>query len=244
LMKDWILKSMTHGLATSQQAALDLFGSTGARDQRICLLFSGLDLSGFETEVSSAEVRQALDIPANALVIGHVGRFEHQKNHDFLVRVAVQVMCKQPNVYLILVGQGALRAQVEKQVEALGIGDRVIFTGSRADIPELLLGAFDVFLFPSVHEGLGVALVEAQAAGLPCLTSDVVPMEADVIPNLVQRLSLDQSAAEWAKTLLEHIENIPRMPVQEALSQIRSSPFNMENSVPLLADLYLQAVHK
>ena len=183
-------------------------------------------------------IRQAWVIPANAWVIGHVGRFESPKNHHFLVQVAAEVMRQKPKTYLMLVGEGALRADIEQQVKALGISDRVIFTGALPNIPAILLGCFDAFIFPSIHEGLGVALVEAQAAGLPCLTSDVVPIEADVVPNLVQRLSLKQSSLEWANTLLTHTQNTPRQSVQETFPFLKHSLFNMENSVPLLEAIY------
>jgi glycosyltransferase involved in cell wall biosynthesis len=245
LMKRLILRSMTHGLATSQQAALDLFGPQWSKDKRISMFFSGLDLSPFVIrEVLPSLVRQEWNIPADAWVIGHVGRFEPQKNHDFLIRVVAEVMHQQPNTYLVLVGQGSLRPQVEQQVETLGISDRVIFTGPRSDIAAILLGCFDTFIFPSVHEGLGVVLVEAQAAGLPCLTSDVVPTEADVVPNLVRRLPLEQSPVEWANTLLTHAQNTPRQSVRETLPFLKQSLFNMENSVPLLEALYSEVAYR
>jgi glycosyltransferase involved in cell wall biosynthesis len=201
-------------------------------------------LSPFVREVLPSLVRQEWNIPADAWVIGHVGRFEPQKNHDFLVRVAAEVVRQKPNTYLVLVGQGSLRSQVEQQVETLKIGDRVIFTGPRSDIAAILLGCFDAFIFPSIHEGLGVVLVEAQAAGLPCLASDVVPIEADVVPNLVRRLPLEQSPVEWAHTLLTHVQNTPRKSVQETLPSLKQSPFNMENSVPLLEALYSELAYR
>ncbi|WP_404784035.1 glycosyltransferase [Altericista sp. CCNU0014] len=244
LMKRSISRSMTHGLTTSQQAALDLFGPAWVEDERINLLFSGLDLHPFVTEVAPDDVRQEWQIPADAWVIGHVGRFEPQKNHDFLVRVAAEAMHQHPNSYLLLVGQGSLQPQIERQVRALGIGDRVVFTGPRSDIAAILLGGMDAFLFPSIHEGLGVAIVEAQAAGLPCLISDVVPVEADVVPGLVRRLSLARSTVEWANALLTHSRNTPRKSVKETLPSLEASPFNMENTVPLLEALYAAAANQ
>jgi glycosyltransferase involved in cell wall biosynthesis len=238
LMKRLILQSATHGLATSQQSAQDLFGAAWRKDKRMSLLFVGLDLGLLETKVIPSVVRQEWGIPADAWVMGHVGRFETQKNHDFLVQIAAEVIRQRPNSYLMLMGRGSLQPQIEQQVEDLGIGDRVIFTGSRSDITAILLGAFDTFIFPSLHEGLGVALMEAQAAGLPCLISDVVPIEADVVPDLVKRLSLSQSSVEWANALLTHSQNTARKSSQETLPLLKESPFNMENSVPLLEALY------
>jgi glycosyltransferase involved in cell wall biosynthesis len=238
LAKIAILQSATHGLATSQQSAQDLFGAAWRKDKRMSLLFVGLDLGLLETKVIPSVVRQEWGIPADAWVMGHVGRFETQKNHDFLVQIAAEVIRQRPNSYLMLMGRGSLQPQIEQQVEDLGIGDRVIFTGSRSDITAILLGAFDTFIFPSLHEGLGVALMEAQAAGLPCLISDVVPIEADVVPDLVKRLSLSQSSVEWANALLTHSQNTARKSSQETLPLLKESPFNMENSVPLLEALY------
>jgi glycosyltransferase involved in cell wall biosynthesis len=238
LMKHWIHQFATHGFATSQIAALDMFGSEWSKDSRIQVMFSGLDLASFETKVSRAALRQTWDIPPDAVVIGHVGRFEDQKNHIFLVKVAATAMQQQPNLYLMLVGQGALQSTIEAQVQALGIGDRVIFTGPQSNISSLLLGIFDLFLFPSIHEGLGVALLEAQAAGLPCLISNTIPSEAEIIPTLVKRMCLEQSKGEWAKTLLIHAQSTPRQSITETLPLIRQSPFDMEHSVLSLAKLY------
>jgi glycosyltransferase involved in cell wall biosynthesis len=241
LMKYWIRQAATHGLATSAKAAQDLFGSAWVSNPRIQVIYCGLDLTPFEAKISPAAVRQSWKIPDDAWVMGHVGRFETPKNHHFLIQVAAEVMDQCPKAYLMLVGKGSLRSDIEQQATALGIGDRVIFTGIQSDPSSLLLGAFDLFLFPSLHEGLGVALLEAQVAGLPCVISTAVPQEADLIPTLVKRLSLEQSSADWANALIAHAQGTPRQSVETTLALVRQSPFNMENSVPLLADLYAHA---
>jgi glycosyltransferase involved in cell wall biosynthesis len=238
LMKHWIHQSATHGLATSQLAAIDLFGPQWSSNPNINLLFSGLDLALFECAVSST-LRQTWGIPTDAWVIGHVGRFEQPKNHRFLLEIAAKAMNRRSNIYLVLVGDGSLRSLIEEQVQALGIGDHVIFAGSHSDIPSLLLGVFDIFLFPSLHEGLGVALLEAQAAGLPCLISETIPPEADIIPKLVKRMSLEASEAEWAKALLDQAHSTPRLSVAETLPLIRQSPFDMKHSISTLIKLYI-----
>jgi glycosyltransferase involved in cell wall biosynthesis len=242
VMKHWIRQSATHGLATSQSAAIDLFGEEWSQNPRINLLFCGLDLTLFEPAVPSVNLRQNWGIPADALVIGHVGRLELPKNHRFLLDIVAEAVGQQsdqePPIYLMLVGEGALRSHLEQQAQALGIGDRVIFAGSQSDISSFLLGIFDVFLFPSLHEGLGVALLEAQAAGLPCLISETIPTEAEIIPTLVKRMSLKESEAEWAKALLIHAQSTPRLSVAETLPLIRQGPFNIENSVLTLTELY------
>ncbi len=242
VMKHWIRRFATHGLATSQIAALDMFGPKWRQNPHVQVLFSGLDLSLFEAEISRTALRQAWNLPSEARVIGHVGRFETQKNHVFLVQVAAAAMRRQPNLYLMLVGQGSLRSAIEQQVQALGISERVIFSEPQTDISSLLLGIFDIFLFPSIHEGLGVALLEAQAAGLPCLISETIPPEAEIIPPLVKRMSLDQSEDEWAEALLIHAQSTPRQSVTETLPLIRKSPFDMKESVLSVAKLYSSQV--
>ncbi len=191
LMNRWLDLYATGGLAASQAAAADLFGPDWQADRRWRVLYCGIDLAPFQGEVDPALVRGEFGIPPDAWVVGHVGSmWMGQKNHPFLVQVAAEVVRRDPGMRLLLVGGGPLRAAVERQVEESGLGGKVIFAGLRPDVPRLLRGAMQVFLFPSLHEGLGLGLVEAQAAGLPCVISDTIPREADVVPSLVQRLSL------------------------------------------------------
>ena len=134
------------------------------------------------------------------LVIGHVGRFREEKNHALLVEIAAAAIRKRPGTRLLLVGEGQLRPDIEKACERLAIGPFVNFLGVRRDVPEIL-AAMDVFVFPSVWEGLGIAVVEAQAAGVPAIVSEAVPPEADLGLGLFRRLSLGQGPAEWAAAI-------------------------------------------
>src|SRR5205807_5816908 len=104
-----------------------------------------------------------------------------------------------PDAYLLLVGDGPLRGEVECAAQSMGLATRVILVGSRSDAARLLMGAMDAFVFPSLYEGLGMALVEAQAAGLACFCSDVIPDEADVVSHSVHRLPLSLPARAWAE---------------------------------------------
>ena len=123
---------------------------------------------------------------------------------------------------------------------AAGLSPHFTFLGVRSDVPRLMLGAMDAFLFPSLYEGLGLVLVEAQAAGLPCLYSDCIPKEADIVAPLVHRLSLTQSASEWALKLLQIGE---KRPVEQAsaLAQVKSSPFHIDRALGQLEKVYLGA---
>jgi glycosyltransferase involved in cell wall biosynthesis len=238
-MKALIRHCATHRIATSQQAAVDLWGGQGKTSFSHEILYSGIDLAPFRATVEPVQLRSQLNLPSQAWVIGHAGRFEHQKNHEFIVEVEAEVMRRQPNTYLLLLGEGSLRQPIEDQARSLGIQDHVIFAGVRLDKVALMLGAMDAFLFPSHHEGLGMALVEAQAAGLPCLTSDVVPQEAIVVPELVQQLSLQETASTWATTLLRMVP--ARVARAAALAQVEASPLNNQHSLQQLTQLYDKA---
>lgn len=146
-----------------------------------------------------AEVRAAFSVAENELLVGHVGRFSHQKNHFFLLEIFAAVQ-KLTAAKLLLVGDGELRHDIEKKIQELGLTDKVILTGVRSDVAELLQG-MDVFAFPSNYEGLGIVAIEAQAAGLPCLISDKVPIECKKTP-LVKQLPLAAGAETWAKEIL------------------------------------------
>ena len=133
-------------------------------------------------------------------VIGHVGRFNPQKNHEFLIDIFNEVYKKDNNTVLLLVGDGYLKEKIEDKVKKLGLEDSVRFLGVREDIPELLQ-AMDLFLFPSLFEGLPVVLVEAQAAGLKCVTSTGVTKETD-ITNSLEFYDLNETPEKWAEKII------------------------------------------
>ena len=132
--------------------------------------------------------------------MGHIGRFNKQKNHEFLIEVFKALHDKHPNSLLVMVGNGHLRPSIEKKVDQLGLSSCVRFLGIREDISDIMQG-MDLFLFPSLFEGLPVVLVEAQAAGLRCIVSDTITSETDVSGRL-EFVSLKESPDEWADKIL------------------------------------------
>ncbi|MDQ6832897.1 MAG: glycosyltransferase [Chloroflexota bacterium] len=238
LMRHWIDACATDGLAASRQAAADLFGSNWEADSRYRTLFCGVDFSPFAQSPCPAEVRAEFHIPADAFVIGHVGRFTDQKNHAFLLDVARVVVERDPGVRFLLVGEGELRPEIMACADRMGLGEHIIFAGSRADVPRLMRGAMDVFVFPSHYEGLGLVLVEAQAARLPCVFSDVVPCEADIVPPLVHRLSLAAAPAAWADAVLAARDTPPPLSQPETLVIAQATPFDVRASWDALAYVY------
>jgi glycosyltransferase involved in cell wall biosynthesis len=228
----WVQRHATLGLAASVQAAQDLFGERWRDDPRWRVLVYGIDLSPFTVAPERPRVRAELGIAPDAVVLGHVGRFEPQKNHGFLLDIMAAARRIDPRVRPLLVGDGPLRPQMERRAAKLGL--RATFTGSRPDVPRLMQGAMDAFVFPSRFEGLGLVLVEAQAAGLPVITSDVVPPEATVADQAVRRVSLSESPEVWARAALA-----ARPPDRRGcLSAVTASPFNLVATIDRLLTNY------
>jgi glycosyltransferase involved in cell wall biosynthesis len=227
----------TAGLACSSIAARDLYGSKWESDPRWRRLLYGIDLSPFTAQVDRAAVRRELELPPDALVVGHVGRFVEQKNHSFLVEVAAEVARREPRAHFVLAGDGPLRESIAQDVRRRGLASRFRFLGVRPDVARLMLGGMDLFLFPSRFEGLGIVLVEAQSAGLPCVFTDTVPEEADVVAPLVHRQSLAASPAVWAETVLAALRS-SRLDQATALAQVRQSPFDVDRSLGALTEFY------
>ncbi|MEG4804229.1 glycosyltransferase family 1 protein [Microcoleus sp. ARI1-B5] len=238
LSKWSIARYATVGLGCSHNAVADLFSSAWKTDQRWRVLYYGVNLKSFRDRVSAIVVRSELGIPADAFVIGHAGRFEAQKNHLFLLEIAAEVIKQEPKMHLLLMGDGSLRPNIEQKVVQMGLGARVIFAGNRSDVPRLMLNAVDLFLFPSLHEGLGLVLIEAQAAGLPCVFSDVVPAEADLVRPLLQRISLSKSASVWAEAVMSARNGASAISQTDTLAIVENSPFNIAASVKTLTEVY------
>ena len=193
------------------------------------VLNNGIDFSKYEKRKPKKIVRTELGISEDAFVVGHVGRFIAIKNHDFLLDVFKEIAKKNQSSVLLLIGAGETKKHILERVKQEHIPNKIIFLENRTDIPDLM-GAMDVFVFPSKLEGLPVTLVEAQKSGLPCVISDTITKQV-TISNLVKRISLSQSAEVWA---------------DEAISSIRIKPqyFNMLNwdiceTVHCLERLYL-----
>ena len=236
----WLIERYaTLGLAASCQVVKVLFNQTWKTDSRCLILYCGVDLTSFRDIVDSvAAVRAEFGIPADAFVVGHVGRFEEQKNHLFLLEVAAAIAQKQPNMRLLLVSDGSLRPQIEEKAIEMGLSEYIIFAGLRSDVPRLMLGAMDTFVLPSLYEGLGLVLIEAQSAGLPCIFSDVVPEEADVVKPLLQRISLSKSASIWAEAVMSVRSDGSAISQRDALVVVENSPFNIVASVKKLTGVY------
>ena len=192
----------TDYMCCSELAGRWLFGNKEYDNGNVYLLNNAIDLDKFKyDEKVRKEKRKELDISDDTLVIGHVGRFVEQKNHRFLIDIFNEVHKEEKNSILLLAGQGPLMDEIKEKVKKLGLEDNVRFLGQRNDINELYQ-AFDVFLLPSLYEGLPVVGIEAQATGLLCVFSDDMTKEIKILQS-TQFLSLNRKASEWAKIILD-----------------------------------------
>ena len=236
-----IFRHATLGLACSDKAAASLFGETWDKRDNVRIHHYGIDLDKFAEQ---GDERQALldelDIPPDAKVVGHVGRFIEQKNHLFFVRIAEEIVRRDPHCYFVLVGGGALLPVVRRAVDDAKIADHFRFAGLRSDIPALMRRAMDVFLLPSLHEGLPVVLLETQAAALPAVYSDAITREIEGIPELLSRVSLDAQPGAWAERVIEALASA-RPDHSRVLDELRASSFNIVNCVKGLEDIYSRA---
>ncbi len=242
LMKSLIAHHATLGLGCSQVAIVDLFGSAWKSDPRWQLLYYGIDLTPFQaskTSIDVVDVRVKFGIPADAFVIGHVGRFHKQKNHQFLIEIFAEVVKREPQAYLLLVGEGFLRPTIEQQVMQLGLGKQVIFVGRRFDVPQLMISAMDVFLLPSLSEGLPMVGIEAQAAGLPLILSDVITDEVHKIKPLIQKISLSQPIQVWTDAVLAARNFKARITQTDSVAVLENSEFNISYNIKTLTKIYV-----
>ncbi|HOO25406.1 MAG TPA: glycosyltransferase family 1 protein, partial [Clostridiales bacterium] len=194
-----IKNSATDYFACSELAADFLFGRN-APERKLIKNAIGGEKYIFSQE-TRREIRKEFIIEDDTCVIGHVGRFYEQKNHLFLIEVFEKYQRINPSSILWLIGDGKIEEKIRKEVSSRGIEEKVVFWGQRSDVADLMQ-AMDVFMLPSKHEGLSLALVEAQTAGLPCLVSDRVTTESCLDAKLVKFLPLGKKDA-WVKEL-EH----------------------------------------
>lgn len=183
--------------ACSREAGEWLYGKKAVREDRFRIIPNAIDSERFRFDAKRREeVRQELCL-RDSFVIGHVGRLVPPKNHAFLFQIFREWLKREPNSELLLLGDGDLADSLKAEAKGLGIAEHVVFLGAKTNVPDYYQ-AMDAFVFPSLWEGLGIAVVEAQASGLPCVVADTVPGAADIGAGLVDFLPLDAPASEWA----------------------------------------------
>lgn len=173
---------------------------------------------------------------SDKIVIGHIGRFTRQKNHEFLLQVFGQIHRMRSDAVLLLVGDGELRPGIEEQVKAMGLMDSVVFTGGQSDVSGYYQ-AMDVFAFPSLYEGLGIVAVEAQTAGLPCVISDRVSKECIVTRDLVVVQNLDDTPQQWAEQILSRMGAART----DHCAEVKACGYDVRETAQWLQEFYCKA---
>ncbi len=225
---------VTKAVAPSKEAAEWLFGKRKVRNGKVAFLKNGLDMNEYYYSKELCEkVKAELGYNKDDFVVGHVGRFNQQKNHLFLIEIFASLHKKNPNAKLMLLGKGETMPDVKKKVEEYGLTDTVAFMGVRSDVSRCL-HAMDVFVFPSLYEGLPNVIVEAQATGLPCLLSDTISKEVG-FTKLVRFESLQTSADEWAEKIVTFVKEQPKYDTRK---EIEANGYSINSTVELLESLF------
>lgn len=202
-MRFLINKYSTKTLACSREAGKYLFGENEINKSKYSYFQNLINYEELlhkpEKEVAKFKEEYNLN---DGIVIGHVGTLKESKNHKFLLQIAKYMTEQNIDVKLLLVGEGSLRKELEDLTREYNISDRVHILGIREDI-NVMLHSMDVFVFPSIFEGLGLVLLEAQAAGLPCIVSEAIQPEADLGLNLFSKLNLDNGVDIWSKEIMK-----------------------------------------
>lgn len=213
-------------IAPSTEAACFMFGKHYVESGSVLLLHNAVDHSLFAyNDGCRAQIREELGISDNDFVVGHVGRFNHQKNHTYLLDVFSEILKLKQNAKLILVGKGERESQIVDYAKQLGIVDFVQIISPRNDLNKFY-SVFDVLVFPSLFEGMPNVLIEAQAASLPCVASDSVTKEAE-ITKYVSWMSLSDSPENWSSKAVE----IASMSRKSTLGEFKSNKYEIKDSV-------------
>lgn len=219
-------------LACSLEAANYLYGDTDLSE--VVILKNGIIINDFLYNIElRKKVRENLNIPMEAIVLGTIGRLSHQKNPEFMISLIQTFFSKAPNFYFIWIGDGEERASIETMLEEEIKSGRVLLLGKQEQ-PAQYYQAMDVFLLPSLYEGFGIVNIEAQASGLPCVVSSAVPESAAVNSNFY-RLLLSDGVEKWSDFITSM--SYERLP-DDAEEKIKEAGFDIEDSSQKLRKIY------
>lgn len=232
LNKKIVLKNATDLFACSEAAGRWMFG----KNKKFTVIKNAIDIEKFKyDEQKRKEIRKKLNIE-NKFVIGHVGRFSEQKNHEFLIDVYQQVLKKGKNTVLLLIGEGELKKNIIEKVKNIGIEQNVIFLGTTNKISDYYQ-AMDLFVLPSKFEGLPVVGVEVQTNGLPCIFSENITEEMKITDN-VTFLKIE-NAEDWADCILKLERNSKR---KDETEKIREKGYDIICEANRLEKIYLEDI--
>ena len=223
--------AITNSFACSRDAAKWNFNKTS---EKTYIFKNTIDIEKYRFSKKTRMLyRNKLGLK-NKHVVGHIGRFDKIKNHSFLIDIHAKLIKKQENTVLLLIGEGPLLTYIQKKVHDLNIDNSVIFLGNRNDV-EKLLCAMDLFILPSINEGLGIVAIEAQTSGLPCFVSDALPPETKV-SSLLNYLPLSKGTDYWASYIQEKITSRNR---DNAYIEVKKQDYDIKKSAEWLKNFYI-----
>lgn len=233
---NYILKPVMNSLMTKSLACSDKAGSWLLKNKDYIVLKNAIKIKDYAYNPKvREEYRQRLGLK-DSFVVGHIGLVNSAKNHSFLIDIFNEICKLNSNSVLMLIsGSPCLSSELQCKINDLGLKDRVVFLTKRNDVHNLMQ-AMDVFVFPSLYEGLGLVAIEAQSASLPCLLSEGVPLEAK-LTDLAYYMSLKSEPKLWANKAMEIYEKTDRENVK-VCDSITKAGYNIENNSRILYDIY------
>lgn len=227
--------SFTHYFAISDSSAKFMFPKTVYSNKNYSIYRNGIIADKYIPDsMKRDEIRRKLGIE-DKFVVGHIGRFSNEKNHEFLMNVFAEIAKQNSRAVLLLIGTGPLVDTIKEKCKKLKIYEKVIFYGTTYEVPSLL-DAMDVFVFPSKFEGLGIAAIESQCSGLPTFVSEGVPNEAD-ISDLFIRIN-GFYPDEWAKKIIEYDYEQKR---KGRVIEVKNAGFDIKMVAEKLEAFYVQS---
>ncbi len=229
LLRKLYTKGPTDFFACSEDAGRYTF-----KNKKFTVVYNAIDIDKFlfKQEIRE-EFRKELNIE-DKFVIGNIGRLHEQKNQSFLIDVFYEIQKRKDNAILLIIGKGPLENELKEKVSNLGIDNKVYFLGNRKDIERIYQG-MDVFVLPSLFEGLGIVAIEAQVSGLPVIASTGVAKEANITNN-IRNIDLSEPIDVWVEAICKTKVN-SRKSIEDI---VRKSKFNIKNNVKFLQEFYLK----
>lgn len=240
-VRNWLIsrgigKSADVWAACSNEAGEFLFGRGYRKSPKKLIVINGIECKDYAfNESTRAQKRQEFGIGDDEIIVGHIGRMAPPKNPLFVIDIFAELLRINNRYRLMLVGDGPMEEEIREKANGLGISDKIYYAGVRSDVPQLI-NAFDVFLFPSLYEGLGIVAVEAQANGLSCVVSDAVPTEVDLTG--IAMLSIKKSPSIWAQA----VDNTSKKRQLDKYKMVVDAGYNIQSAADSLMDYYCRLV--
>lgn len=230
----------TRLLACSNKSGRYLFGEKKISTSKYKFIPNYVDYKRFINDISKVKVKEELGIEKE-IVIGHIGRLMEAKNHSFILKIIKNLKNRGIKSKALFVGDGNLRKEIEEEAEILGINDSIIITGMRNDT-ERLVKAMDIFLLPSIYEGFGLVLLEAQAAGIPCLVSEAIQQETDLEIGLMTKMKLSEGPEKWIDTILKILAGKHEISKAERVNAFKRKGYDPESIIKMMNEIYRRKV--